>query len=645
MSFFIGPICNHKVNGESERIELIVLFHEKVEKEIILSAGGTILAEFDNIPALKVSFDKTGLNELKQNSAIKSAEKELEAKVGGQVLGWGVKSIKSPSAWDLNFSGKGVKVAVLDTGISPHADLSIAGGTSFSGYTSSYHDDNGHGTHVAGIIGAGNNEIGIVGVAPGSQLYAVKVLDKTGTGSLSNIIKGIDWAIKNKMDIINLSLVINGHSEALKYAVDKAEASGILVVGAGGNNGKMDGEGDTISYPAKYQSVIGVAAVDKSNARGVFSATGDGIEFSAPGVSIESTVLNNQYAYYDGTSMAAAFVSGKLALLKEMFPAASSSWIRSKMRESAKDLGAQGKDPLYGFGLVQPIVNAKRIGGKDRFEVAANTSRERWETSNTVFIVNNQAFADALAASPLAYKYNAPILLTTSNKLHFITMEEIKRLKPKEAVLIGGTGSISENIRLELKKLGIKTSRIDGKNRFVVAENIAEMMGTYQKVIIANGLNFPDALAIAPYAAEKGYPILLTRPDKLPENIKALLVKHPVEETIVVGGEASVKPVVYNQLSSPMRIGGKDRYEVAANIKSLYFPAAEHLYIATGTTFSDALTGSVLMAFDKTTILLTKRDELPTSAQKIIEIGNSKSYTILGGEGSVGKGVFPYLVK
>lgn len=362
-------------------------------------------------------------------------------------------------------------------------------------------------------------------------------------------------------------------------------------------------------------------------------------------MNIKSTILNNEYASYDGTSMAAAFVSGKLALLKEMFPTATNTWIRSKLRENAMDLGVQGKDPLYGYGLIQPILNAERIGGKDRFEVAANISRKGWEKSETVFIINNLAFADALAASPLAYRFNAPILLTASNELHLKTIEELKRLKPKEVILIGGKGSVTENIQSEIKQMGIKTKRIDGQNRFEVAENIAEMMGTYQKAIITNGLNFPDALAIAPYAAEKGYPILLTRPDKLPENINALLAKHPLEETIVVGGEASVRPSVYKQLVAPIRIGGKDRFEVATNIKLLYYPAAEHLYISAGTTFADALTGSVLMAKDKTTILLTKRDELPVTARNTIVKGNTKSFTVLGGEGSVGKGVFPYLVK
>lgn len=216
------------MHGDSKRIELIVLFHEKVNKEIVWDVEGIIIEEFENIPALKISLFETELNQLRQNSAVKSAEKDLEVKVGGQMRGWGIKSIKAPNEWNLNFSGNGVRVAILDTGISPHPDLFVAGGKSFSGYTSSYQDDNGHGTHVAGIIGAKNNNIGIVGVAPGSQLYAVKVLDKTGTGSLSKIIEGIDWAITNKMDIINLSLVANGHSAALKAAVDKAAAFGIF---------------------------------------------------------------------------------------------------------------------------------------------------------------------------------------------------------------------------------------------------------------------------------------------------------------------------------------------------------------------------------------------------------------------------------
>lgn len=118
--------------------------------------------------------------------------------------------------------GKKVKVAVIDSGIYPHDDLSIAGGYSAVSYTSSYKDDNGHGTHVAGIIAAKHDGYGIDGIAPDVRLYAVKALDRKGAGDLKSLLKAIDWSIANKMDIINMSLGTNADSKILHDAVDKA---------------------------------------------------------------------------------------------------------------------------------------------------------------------------------------------------------------------------------------------------------------------------------------------------------------------------------------------------------------------------------------------------------------------------------------
>src|SRR5690606_23110403 len=123
-----------------------------------------------------------------------------------QLAGWALPMIQSGLAADSPYTGKGVRIGIIDSGISSHPDLRISGGVSIVNYTESYHDDNGHGTHVAGIIGALDNTIGIKGVAPEADLFAIKVFSHDNTGSLIDVIRGIDWAITNKMDIINLSL-------------------------------------------------------------------------------------------------------------------------------------------------------------------------------------------------------------------------------------------------------------------------------------------------------------------------------------------------------------------------------------------------------------------------------------------------------
>jgi minor extracellular protease Epr len=629
----------------NERTEKIVLFRDAVDKQVIETSGGTIIEEYKNIAAVKVYINEEKILSLKSNSEILLIEDEQRVEKSGQIVEWGVTAIQSQKAWNNHYTGKNVKIAIMDSGISPHEDLKIAGGKSFVSYTTSYKDDSGHGTHVAGIVGAQNNGLGIVGVAPNAKLYALKVLDKNGQGYLSDMISAIDWAISNKMDILNLSLGSLEPSYVLEKAMTKAYQSGMLIVAAGGNDGTSAGNGDNVAYPAKYPAVIAVSAVDQNNVRGSFSATGNAIEYSAPGVQIVSTHLNNKYVSYSGTSMATAFVTGSLALLKEMYPDLSPSAIREQLKRNALDLGAPGKDPWYGLGLVQTPLTPERLSGKDRFEVAANISRKGWASADTVFISNYNAFADALSAAPLAFKYNSPILLTHAASLNPVTKQEIIRLKAKNIVLVGGKGSLNDSLTKELRGLGKNVRRIDGQNRFEVSRNIALELGNYQTAIVANGLNYPDALAIAPFASKNGFPILLTHPEAASSETLEVIQKKNVQNTIIVGGEASVSRNVSYRMPKPIRIGGKDRYEVALNIFNKYFADTDKLYFATGTTFADALTGSVLITKENATILLTGKDTLPGSVSGALAKRNIQTYIILGGTGSIGSKVLSLLSK
>ncbi len=288
------------------------------------------------------TIDQTKLHASSTGSAVPPEESE-----------WSLQAMKTPDAWKEGFDGSGIKVAVIDSGISPHPDLAIAGGVSTVDYTSKWTDDHGHGTHVAGIIGARRNNAGIAGVAPGAKLYAVKALDKQGEGNLLDILEGIDWSIANKMDIINLSLGTETDTRVFRDLVDKANQQGIILVSASGNTGTASGTGNTVTYPAAYKSVIAVSAVDRSFTRGSFSSTGTEVEFAAPGVNVVSTYLNSQYASTSGTSQAAPHISGILAVLKQKYPGKSNQQLRNELTGYAKDLGTPGKDPWYGYGLAQ----------------------------------------------------------------------------------------------------------------------------------------------------------------------------------------------------------------------------------------------------------------------------------------------------
>lgn len=359
LSSFVFSAVSPVIHAEIPTENVIIIFKDDVDHTAVKSVNGKIEEVLDNVPVVTGEIPSASLALLEKDQDVLAVEIDQRVKISGQVQDWGIRSVNAPASWESQFTGKGMKIAVLDTGISPHEDLLIAGGVSLTSYTSSFNDDNGHGTHVAGIIGAKNNSIGTVGVAHEADVFAVKVLDKNGDGYLSDILKGIDWSISNNMDIINLSLGAPSDSLALRHAVDKAYNSGILVVAAAGNDGTADGTGDTVYYPARYDSVIAVSATDTKNKRGSFSATGNTVEFAAPGVNIVSTYLNNKYVSMNGTSMAAPYVAGTLALLKQANPALSNIQLRDKLKETAVDIGEAGKDPFFGYGLVQAPIKAQ----------------------------------------------------------------------------------------------------------------------------------------------------------------------------------------------------------------------------------------------------------------------------------------------
>ncbi len=292
-------------------------------------------------------------------------------------------------------------------------------------------------------------------------------------------------------------------------------------------------------------------------------------------------------------------------------------------------------------GTASAETTADRIDGQDRFQVAVNVSKKGWSGgADTVVLTYYNAYADALSASPLAYQKNAPILLTQSNKLTYATKQEIDRLNPNQVIVVGGSASVSEAVLNELRGMGISSvKRIGGKDRFEVAYMIAKEMPSSSKAVIAYGLNFPDALAIAPYAARNGYPILLANTSVLPSKTKQALSERGTSSTIVVGGEGSIGSSVYSQLPNPKRIGGKDRFEVAANIINTLNLPANKAYLSTGLTFADALTGSVLAAKQNAPILLTMPDRVPAATMNVINDRDIQYFTVLGGTASVSSSV------
>ena len=340
------------IEEEPGRVRVILVFRRNIDDALIERTQGNVLRRYQNVPAVTLSVPPQAIRGLINNPNVERLEYDTKVNVAG-VVEWDLETIQVPQVWSNGYSGQGIRIGVIDTGIANHPDLRIAGGASFVSYTTSFSDDNGHGTHVAGIIGALKNNSGVIGVAYGADLYAIKVLDANGAGYLSDVVAGIDYAIQQNLDIINLSLGTTTDSLTLKSIIDKAYQRGIVVVAAAGNSGTNDTSADNILFPARYSSAIAVGAIDSRLNRASFSSTGPNLELVAPGVSILSTHLGGQNVRLSGTSMAAPFVTGYLALMMQAFPTMTAVELRSLLIENARDLGTAGFDSVFGHGLIQ----------------------------------------------------------------------------------------------------------------------------------------------------------------------------------------------------------------------------------------------------------------------------------------------------
>ena len=278
----------------------------------------------------------------------------------GEQLPWGVHRVGADLVWDTDHNlavdaganaGDGIKVAVLDTGIDlDHPDLkdNIKGNVNLIRASKSGDDDNGHGTHVAGIIASADNTVGTIGVAPKVWLYAVKVLNSKGDGYYSDIIEGLQWSVNNGMQVVNMSFAGTSDVQSFRDALIATYKANIVLVAAAGNSGPGD---NTVGYPAKYPETIAVSATGQTDVLAAGSSRGPEVKLAAPGVNIYSTYKGGEYTTLSGTSMAAPHVAGAAALVIKSGVTDVEN-VRTKMYKTANDLGTPGLDNLYGYGLV-----------------------------------------------------------------------------------------------------------------------------------------------------------------------------------------------------------------------------------------------------------------------------------------------------
>ncbi|USG63816.1 S8 family peptidase [Brevibacillus ruminantium] len=264
---------------------------------------------------------------------------------------WNLPMIGMEKSWDITQGSSKVVVAIVDTGLDlkhPEFKDKVVDGYNVLEDNNHPEDDNGHGTHVAGVIAARtNNANGVAGMSWNSKLMPIKAIGSDGAGSAYDIAQGIYWATDHGADVINLSVGNYTPSAALQEACRYAFERNVVLVAASGNDAS-----EQPSYPANYKEVLSVAAVDHNKERADFSNYGDSVDVAAPGVDIPSTYIYSDYAVLSGTSMACPHVTALASLIRSVRPGMKNTEVMELIRTSADDLGPPGKDKLYGYGLI-----------------------------------------------------------------------------------------------------------------------------------------------------------------------------------------------------------------------------------------------------------------------------------------------------
>ena len=344
---------------------VIVVFRDLPDADMV-GQHGQVHQVFHIIPAVVATLPEPAIEALSKNPRVAYIQidhyrQRIDPRITAkpppeEELPWGVDRIDADLAWSTS-TGAGIKVAIVDTGIDmDHPDLqaNIKGGFNAIAPARKYKDpnnfddDNGHGSHCAGIVAAIDNDIGVIGVAPEAFLYGVKVLDGAGFGYDSDIIEGFQWCIDNGMQVVSCSFGGYDDDQTFHDAVDAVWEAGCIIVAAAGNDGYEEPD----LYPAGYSTVMAISAMASDDTIIYWSNYGSEIELAAPGVSIYSCYKRGGYTTMSGTSMACPHVSGVAALILAVHPTYTNEQVRQLLQNTAEDLGASGWDPYYGYGLV-----------------------------------------------------------------------------------------------------------------------------------------------------------------------------------------------------------------------------------------------------------------------------------------------------
>ena len=322
-------------------------------KSEVRKAGGAIKKELKKQKMVAATMSKSALNKLRNNPNVESIEVDVLRKPMAQTTPYGYTMVQANQFGQSDTAAR--KVCIIDTGYNlGHPDLpgtndGVTGQANNSAVGNWYNDGNGHGTHVAGTIAAYDNNEGVVGVYPGVNMHIVKIFNDNGQWTYaSDLIDAISQCQDAGSNVVNMSLGGGSASTTERNAMQSFTDAGMLLVAAAGNDGNS-----AKSYPASYDAVMSVAAVDSNENRASYSQYNDQVEIAAPGSAVQSTYPTNTYAALSGTSMATPHVAGGAALVWSYFPQCTNNEIRSALNATAEDKGSAGRDNFYGHGLMQ----------------------------------------------------------------------------------------------------------------------------------------------------------------------------------------------------------------------------------------------------------------------------------------------------
>ncbi|WP_100333188.1 cell wall-binding repeat-containing protein [Bacillus alkalisoli] len=543
-------------------------------------------------------------------------------------------------------------IAVLDSGIElQHPDLkdAIISPHNILAPLELPHDEIGHGTHVAGIVGAvTNNNVGIASIVRDAFIMPIKVGDKKGVYG-SDLAKGIYYAVDMGAHIINISVAGPTKSRTVEEAIQYAVDNNVLVVAAAGNEGN-----NLQMYPAALPSVLSVGAVNATtNEYANFSNFGRYVSLAAPGVDVLSTYLLNSgnYTKMSGTSMATPYVASAAGMLKAHDPILNARQIRLILEQSSvKSESIYVQNGLLNVGnAIEVYETYNRIYGKTSIDTSIQIAHSGWKkvqsselinSMNTskkgsfAILTNNSSFADALAITTLAKKLDSPVLLTRQNVVFNETIDTLHSLDVTDVILVGGEMALHTSVERKLKEEGFGTLRISGKTRYDTAAEIARFSAMHKgEVIIADGRNYPDALSISVYAASRGIPILFVNKDTIPTATQNIIDAFDFSKVYIVGGKSAVSENIekkLNEKANVQRLSGVNRYDTNLAILD-YFGSSEGFYIATGTDYKDALAGATLASKQNKSLVLVQPSTIPKSTKDYL-VRNKGDFRILGGK-------------